>query len=47
MLIDRLRKAKVHVGGVVINRFQLQSCNDYGYDYQQYYSQYAPEKNSR
>ena len=44
MVIERLRKAHVHVGGLVINRFKLHNRNDYGYDYQHYYSQYSPEK---
>jgi len=38
--IDRLRKSNVRLGGLVLNRFQLQNRSDYYYNYQHYYYQY-------
>ncbi len=43
VIIDRLRKSNVRLGGLVINRFQLQSRSDYYYNYQHYYYQYMPD----
>lgn len=43
VIIDRLRKSNVRLGGLVINRFQLQSRSDYYYSYQHYYYQYMPD----
>jgi len=43
MIIDRLRKSNVRLGGLVINRFQLQNRGDYYYNYQHYYYQYMPD----
>lgn len=43
MIIDRLRKSNVRLGGLVINRFQLQNKGDYYYNYQHYYYQYMPD----
>ena len=43
VIIDRLRKSNVRLGGLVINRFQLLSRGDYYYNYQHYYYQYMPD----
>ena len=43
IIIERLRKSNVRLGGLVINRFQLQSRGDYYYNYQHYYYQYMPD----
>ncbi|MBE6366648.1 MAG: polysaccharide biosynthesis tyrosine autokinase [Lentisphaerae bacterium] len=43
VIIDRLRKSNVRLGGLVINRFQMQNRSDYYYSYQHYYYQYMPD----
>ena len=43
VIINRLRKSNVRLGGLVINRFQLQNRSDYYYSYQHYYYQYTPD----
>ena len=46
MTMESFRKANIKVGGLVINRFQMQNRNDYYYNYQHYYYQYIPDDGS-
>lgn len=46
MIIEGLRKSNVRIGGMIINRFQMQKRGGYYYDYSHYYYyQYTSDKN--